>query len=135
MCVISVLVTAVERYETRVILPNSTTCFDIPVTDVCTSSLSFVWPQNSTGIGCGCPVYNSTDGQTVFEKCACLKSSDVVPSFFVNGSICLTDRNSVLNKMVVTFQCTTNPCIGDCFIKTIISLHRIRITSSGVRSS
>ena len=119
-----------ERRETRVLAPNSTTCYDIPTTDICTTSLSLVWPQNLTSrVSCICPIYNSSSGRSVFERCGCLgNSNNIVPRFSENGSICFSDENSSLNGTAVHFQCTTDPCLEDCFIITILSTHRIIIS-------
>ena len=95
------------------------------------SGLKFVWPkrlldlQSGRGEYCACRVHNSTDGRNAFETCACLRDADIVPWVAENGSICLSDLNFALNEMVVNFQCITNECAEECFVRTLISLHRI----------
>ena len=124
-----------ERRETRVLAPNSTTCYDIPVTDICPFSLGVLWPKYfDSEESCFCNVYNSSAGRMIFEKCSCFSdgTADIVPHFSENGSICFSDQNSNLNGTAVHFQCVTDPCqFEDCFIRTIISTYRIII--SGIK--
>ena len=119
-----------EKHETRVLTPNSTTCYDIPTTDFCSAGLSLVLPQSfDSKNSCFCPIYNSSEGRKIFESCGCLKDFKVVPHFSENGSICFSDQNFSLNDTTVYFQCATDPCVlEDCFIITILSTYRIMIS-------
>ena len=109
--------------------PNSTTCYDIPVTEFCNAPL-FVWPRRSgSNISCACQVRNSSAAREAFNTCSCLPQTDVRPILPPDGTVCLRDQSAILNGTVVSFQCIQNRCAGEqeCFVHTIISLHRIII--------
>lgn len=127
------LYVASEKIETRVLAPNSMTCFNFPETVKCIDGgLNFVWLSAvDSAQSCICPIHNSSTGNRIFGQCiAGCGPDDHFPHFNENGSICFSDLNSTLNETLFHFQCSTEPCTmanSECFIRTILTSHRIII--------
>ena len=121
------VVDALEMVESLNFTPNSSVCFAIPQTNVCSSSLNFVWPSREEGRSCVCPAHNSSDGRWVFESCAegC-KDAFLTPLLTEEGEICISNLTSSLNGSLFHFLCSTQPCmLGVCFLQTVITSHII----------
>ena len=112
--------------QTRVVAPNSTACYDIPTTQLCTS-LTFVLALDNGIDSTFCPIHNSTLGWSAFRSCIDRLESGPKPYIFSNGSVCFIDPR---NQTIFHFQCSTEPCSDSCFVRTIISSQRIIIAGS-----
>ncbi len=120
---------------------NSSICYTIPQTDVCSSSLNFVWPSREAGRSCVCPAHHSSAGRWVFESCVqgC-RDTVLTPVLTEEGSICISNLSSSLNGSLFHFVCSTEPCGVRhgapvmCFLKTVIASHMIVLTAGNVPS-
>ena len=121
LCNLIFLLTFLGVNSIEGILFSSSTCFSLPETDVCSSSLNFIWPARAEGRSCVCPVHNSSAGRLVFESCVEGCSNAVVtPTLTKNGRLCVPHESRSLQ---FHFVCSTEPC-GDtnpCFVQTIIA--------------
>ena len=109
--------------QTRVITPNTVACYDIPKTDLCTS-LTFVLALNNGTDAAFCPIHNSSLGWSAFRSCIDRLESGPTPYIADNGSVCFSEA---LNETVFHFQCSTEPCRDSCFVRAVVSSHRIII--------
>ena len=113
-------------------LPNATVCFEIPVTDICSSGLVLVLPLRDQKIPAYCIIFNNSFGRQAFESCVSrnLQELEAIPSIFENGSVCFTDVESNTN-VTVHFFCLTEPCADeDCIVRTLLTSYRIIIAGS-----
>ncbi len=125
-CYCIIIIIESSRLQIRIQPPHSaTTCLRIPKTDVCLASLLFVWPQKQKGLSCFCPVVNSNDGRAVFHSCVQGCSSDFMPYLTKDEQVCIPRQSSSINGTQFLFMCSTDPCTGNCFVKTIIATHRV----------
>ena len=123
--------------ETRVFnfTLNSSTCYVIPVTDIC-RIINFVWPSGEEWRSCVCPAHNSSDGRWVFESCVegC-RDALLTPLLTEDGSICISNLTSSLNGSLFHFVCSTEPCEQArtiYFLQTIIASLNIIIPEGKV---
>ena len=114
--------------ETRELNANTSTCYTIPQTSVCNSSLNFVWAAREEGRSCVCPAHHSSDGRWVFESCVegC-RDRVLTPVLTEEGSVCLSNLTSSLNGSLFHFVCSTDLCGGSnpFFLQTVVSSHAI----------
>ncbi len=119
------------KRQTRVVAPNSTECYSLPETDIC-STLTFVLALNQGADSIFCPIRNSTIGSQLFRSCNGLPEADSSPTIPMNGRVCL---NAVTNETTFHFQCITAPCSDSCLVMTTVSSHRIIIGGTSYHES
>lgn len=113
-------------------LPNATNlCTDIPVTDVCSGSLSLLLPSSQElHSSVACTIHNSSFGRMSLESCVRREEIESNPQLFENGSVCFTDVNSSANDTLVHFFCLSDPCLREgeeCNVEALLTSYRIII--------
>ena len=114
---------------------TTTVKLPIPETPVCTAGLLFIWPKQQEGLSCLCPAVNSADGRAVFESCAQGCESDLRPRLTENGQVSVSGLSSSDNGTNLHFVCSTDSCIENCFIKTIVSSYKVVFSGGKSRYS
>lgn len=120
------LFAASEYRETVVLAPNSTSCYDIPQTEICSISIIFVLQSRELEVAAFCPIHNSSFGQFAFDSCIDGYDVDTEP-YFSNGAVCFRDKNSNIDGTTFHFLCSTAPCSDDCFVRTVLSSYIVMI--------
>ena len=79
-------------------------------------------------------MHNSTGGRTAFGLCipGC-RGTTLAPMLTEGGEICFSNVSmaSIANDSLFHFICSTEPCVNECFLQTIIASYSLTFSGKG----